>query len=137
MYLTLNVTLPPCHPVTLSFSICAAPEVLLKKDYTRSVDVWGIGVVVYMMLSNQRPFDTVDDIITGQPPGLISAVWAPISDDAKELIRQVLHHTPDKRPSVEEVLRHPWCQTYERDKTAYKIKSFHRRTLSGKIKTLL
>jgi calcium-dependent protein kinase len=34
--------------------------------------------------------------------------WANISDKAKDLITQLLTYDPEKRPSAEEALKHPW-----------------------------
>jgi len=36
------------------------------------------------------------------------ACWAGISDKAKDLISQLLTYDPEKRPSAQESLQHPW-----------------------------
>jgi serine/threonine protein kinase len=33
-----------------------APEMYNQEPYTRSVDFWGLGVVLYMLLMGQHPF---------------------------------------------------------------------------------
>jgi serine/threonine protein kinase len=35
----------------------AAPEVLLKKPYSHSCDMWGIGCIAYALMSGALPFD--------------------------------------------------------------------------------
>lgn len=37
-----------------------SPEILLRKPYTQSVDLWAIGVVAYILLSGRMPFDDDD-----------------------------------------------------------------------------
>lgn len=39
-----------------------APEVAFKKEYSKSVDVWSIGIVLYMLLTGgSHPLYTVKD----------------------------------------------------------------------------
>jgi len=37
-----------------------APEVLLQRPYGKSVDLWSLGVIVYILLSAMLPFDAED-----------------------------------------------------------------------------
>ena len=38
-----------------------APEVLTESSYTRAVDWWGLGVLIYEMLVGESPFPGDDD----------------------------------------------------------------------------
>ena len=97
-----------------------APEVLLTLDevidgYRHHVDVWAIGVIMYILLSGTAPFygkdddETFDLIIEGNysyPP----RIWANISEPAKKLLDQFLILDPEKRITPEEALKHPWMK---------------------------
>lgn len=39
-----------------------APEVLRSKGYNRSLDMWSVGVIVYVSLSGTFPFNEDEDI---------------------------------------------------------------------------
>ena len=43
---------------TLSY---VAPEVLLQKPYGKEVDLWSLGIIIYLCLSRVLPFDDEDD----------------------------------------------------------------------------
>lgn len=85
----------------------AAPEVLLGLDYDKSVDLWGLGVCVYIMLSGRMPFATVDevcaaDVIFDDP------CWDLISPFAKDLVTRLLVRDPRARLGTADVMSHPW-----------------------------
>ncbi|XP_063228881.1 ovarian-specific serine/threonine-protein kinase Lok-like isoform X2 [Bacillus rossius redtenbacheri] len=93
-----------------------APEVLKVRStgsYTSRVDIWSLGVLLYVCLSASFPFkrtaqhELVEDIMRGayQFP---QKAWAGISKSAIDLVRRMLTIDPAARPSIEEVLRHPW-----------------------------
>merc|ERR1719240_817545 len=51
------------EPPTLKCgSLCSiAPEMLVEKSYCKKVDIWGLGVVLYELLSTDMPFYSDDD----------------------------------------------------------------------------
>ncbi|WAR07491.1 HUNK-like protein, partial [Mya arenaria] len=90
----------------------AAPELLGRKKYGPQVDVWSIGVNMYAMLTGNLPF-TVEPfnikalhtkMLTGQMNPLPDAV----SRDCRDLIKRLLNPDPERRITVEEMLKHPW-----------------------------
>ncbi|KAM8847401.1 serine/threonine-protein kinase D3-like isoform 2-T2 [Synchiropus picturatus] len=93
-----------------------APEVLRSKGYNRSLDMWSVGVIVYVSLSGTFPF-TEDEDISEQiqnaafmyPPG----TWREICPDATDLINNLLQVKMRKRFSVDKSLSHPWLQDYQ------------------------
>ena len=90
-----------------------APEVLAQKPYGKSVDVWSIGVISYILLCGYPPFYDENDanlfaqILKGEFE-FDSPYWDDISEDAKQFIRQLMCVDVEKRLSCEEALRHAW-----------------------------
>lgn len=85
-----------------------APEVLNKK-YNEKCDIWSCGVVLYIILSGQPPFNGQSDqeIMKKVRIGKFSysdPCWANISDKAKDMINQLLTYDPEKRPSAQQTL---------------------------------
>jgi polo-like kinase 1 len=90
-----------------------APEILdnHQKGHSFQVDVWSLGVVMFTMLVGKPPFEDVDVKSTYQrirdnayafPETLF------ISSSAKSLVQSILRHDPKARPTIFEILRHPW-----------------------------
>lgn len=71
-----------------------APEVL-NKNYSKSCDLWSIGVITYILLSNSPPFNAATDekvlevVKTGQFD-YSAPIWETISAQAKDFISQLL-----------------------------------------------
>ena len=91
-----------------------APEVLAK-NYGAKCDIWSCGVITYITLSGIPPFNGASDqeIMKKVKLGKFSfqdAVWANVSDDAKDFITQLLTKDQEKRPSAEQALQHPWIK---------------------------
>ncbi|KAG7257156.1 hypothetical protein CRUP_023677 [Coryphaenoides rupestris] len=93
-----------------------APEVLRSKGYNRSLDMWSVGVIVYVSLSGTFPFNEEEDI-TDQIHNAAfmypANPWKEISGDATELINNLLQVKMRKRYSVDKALCHPWLQDYQ------------------------
>ncbi|XP_071838998.1 peripheral plasma membrane protein CASK-like isoform X1 [Apostichopus japonicus] len=100
-----------------------APEVVKREPYGKPVDIWGCGVMLYILLSGSLPFfgtkDRLFDMICKGRYSMKPRQWDNLSDHAKDLVRKMLRVDPKERLTVEEVLSHPWLR--ERDRTAPKI----------------
>lgn len=48
--------------IFITFIIISAPEVLRNKGYNRSLDMWSVGVIIYVSLSGTFPFNEDEDI---------------------------------------------------------------------------
>jgi calcium-dependent protein kinase len=84
-------------------SYYVAPETL-DGGYSHGVDVWAVGVLLYILLSGEPPFDGASgrDIIAKVKNGqykLQGGAWDAISNEAKDLISNMLCSS-DKRISA-------------------------------------
>ncbi|KAJ8280202.1 hypothetical protein GJAV_G00051760 [Gymnothorax javanicus] len=93
-----------------------APEVLRNQGYNRSLDMWSVGVIMYVSLSGTFPFNEDEDINDQiqnaafmYPPN----PWKHISPDATDLINNLLQVKMRKRYSVDKSLSHTYLQDYQ------------------------
>ncbi|KAL3874741.1 hypothetical protein ACJMK2_037712 [Sinanodonta woodiana] len=93
-----------------------APEVLKSKGYNRSLDMWSVGVVIYVSLSGTFPFNE-DEEISDQiqnaafmyPPN----PWKETSQEAIDLVTNLLQVKMRKRFTADKSLSHVWLQDYQ------------------------
>lgn len=91
-----------------------APEVL-KRRYGPEVDIWSVGVMLYILLCGVPPFwaESENGIFNAILRGHIdfaSDPWPSISPGAKDLVRKMLNSEPKQRLSAIQVLNHPWIK---------------------------
>ena len=102
---------------TLSF---VAPEVLQGKPYDKSVDLWSIGIITFLLLCGYLPFDdkhsereiarqTIQD-----PVPFESKIWNKYSSEAKNFVEGLLQKKPEKRLTIKEILEHPWIKKMDK-----------------------
>lgn len=93
-----------------------APEIVARRPYTSSVDIWAIGVITYIVLSGTFPFDSKQDslifkqILKGKF-SFSGMVWEGISEYAKDFIQCLLTTKPELRLSAADAAKHHWVQT--------------------------
>ena len=92
--------------------IYMAPEQIEKKLYYLSVDIWSIGILMYMLLNNgKHPFykkgDKKQDFINKIKNGKIKYVNK-LSFMAKNLIEKLCEPNPSRRYSAFLAAKHPW-----------------------------
>ena len=88
-----------------------APEIL-KGDYTEKCDIWSAGVILYIFLSGDPPFNGRNDNeiynkIAQMKFTFPDKKWKKISNEAKDLISHMI--CPEKvRYNAKQVMAHPW-----------------------------
>jgi serine/threonine protein kinase len=92
-----------------------APEMLQRRDYSRAVDTWALGVIVFVLLCGCLPFDDdssvpSDDLVRSRFV-LRFPRWAKnLSASAKDLLSHLLDVDPRRRYTAEQALQHPWVK---------------------------
>ncbi|SPQ18414.1 1fd81344-ce6c-474c-8bb3-1850a4a98a23 [Thermothielavioides terrestris] len=103
-------TMTPCGTVGYT-----APEIVKDERYSKSVDMWALGCVLYTLLCGFPPFyDESLQVLTekvakGQYT-FLSPWWDDISHSARDLISHLLCVDPEKRYTIREFLAHPWIR---------------------------
>ena len=95
-----------------------APEILNGERYGPSVDMWSLGVIMFIMLSGEPPFFCENETkmfnkIRQCDYKFHPEKWGTVSDNAKDLISKLLIVDFQSRLSPLEVLEHPWINNME------------------------
>lgn len=90
-----------------------APEVLSYEPICLSTDIWSVGVLGYVLLSGFSPFGADDKQQTFLNISKCALSFEPehfedVSSAAIDFIKSALIVDPRKRPTVHELLDHPW-----------------------------
>jgi len=98
-----------------------APEVLMSEHYDKSVDMWGIGIITYILLAGYPPFYADNDTqlfekIMNADYDFDDECWDDVSDLAKDFIRHLLVKNPEERFNADQALEHPWITSTAPDK---------------------
>lgn len=107
---TLDV---PCG--TLGY---VAPEVLMMRGYGREVDMWSIGVVLFLMVRGRLPFDskekqTLIEKTIEANLDLTGQYWSNMTSQCRDFLEKMLTKEPSARLTSEQALQHSWIRNGE------------------------
>mmetsp|Transcript_31682 Transcript_31682/g.90025 ORF Transcript_31682/g.90025 Transcript_31682/m.90025 type:complete len:481 (+) Transcript_31682:108-1550(+) len=83
--------------------------------YNEQVDSWSVGILAYELIVGFPPFEresraaTLECIMYTEPQ---FPMW--MSDEAIDFIKKALSKDRTRRPTIPEMLKHPWVQIHER-----------------------
>nr|SVE79400.1 EOG090X03P9 [Daphnia magna] len=95
-----------------------SPEVATRSSHGFEADVWGLGCLLYTLLVGRPPFDT--DAVKSTLTRVVMADYklpVTMSVEAKDLIQRLLKKNPKERPSLMEVMEHPFMKKRNRNDT--------------------
>ena len=97
--------------------IYAAPEMLEGKSYDGTkIDIWSLGISLYTMVCGELPFvvDDENDIYILMDKIIKGNYNIPefLSDECKDLIKNMLVTDPDKRITLEQIKNHKWVNKF-------------------------
>ena len=85
----------------------------MRQPYDQQSDMWSVGCIIFLLLSGNLPFmgrsqkELFKKIVSGKFE-FDDDDWCDVSDDAKDLVKQLLVLDPDQRLTSAEALKHKW-----------------------------
>ncbi|KAJ6244539.1 ovarian-specific serine/threonine-protein kinase lok-related [Anaeramoeba flamelloides] len=113
-----------------------APEILNSGifGYSKNVDLWSCGVILYQMLSGELPFNNSNTNNNNQNNNNFNNLfqkiqesyldfnedlWENISPSAQDLVENLLIKNPQKRFTTQQALNHQWFVDFEEDPKSF------------------
>lgn len=102
-----------------------APE-MVKKRYNSRVDVWAVGVVAYILMAGQPPFDGAKELQTSENILTQEIDLEPLkkncaSDLACDFIEQIFIKSKNMRPKANKLLQNQWITKLGRISSEFRL----------------
>jgi serine/threonine protein kinase len=91
-----------------------APEMLQRNSYDKSIDMWALGVITFVLLCGCLPFDDDSGRLASESAARAKFVlrfprWASnLSQPARDLLENLLNVDPKFRFTAAKAEKHPW-----------------------------
>jgi len=110
---------------TLSYQ---APEILLRMPYGKAIDLWSIGIILYVMLGGYHPFRAsderkVNDLVIQGKFMFHECYWHDVTSDGKALIRELLTKLPTRRCTARCALQLKWIKQEQKSRGLKRLRS--------------
>lgn len=111
--------------------------------YSIQVDMWSLGVILYILLSGIHPFqlDDEEEMLTNIENcqwGWVGDAWKTISKEGKDMVMRLLEPDPRRRLTAKQALEHPWLSINSEEKIdTEELRRFQaRRKLKGAVRAV-
>lgn len=120
-----SVHAPSSRRTTLCGTLdCLPPEMIEGRMHDEKVDVWSLGVLCYEFLIGKPPFEADTYQETYRRISRAEFTFPDcMPEEARDLISRLLKHNPSQRPTLKEVLEHPWITANSKPSSCQKKES--------------
>ena len=94
---------------------------VLRRNYTRSCDLWSVGIVAYILIAGHPPFNKRDNsaihraVLKGRYR-FASKDWKHTTKESRDFVRRLLQADSVGRMTVDEALAHPWIARHNSER---------------------
>lgn len=86
-----------------------APEILFQKQQSTGIDIWALGILLYELLHNKAPYSGRSMAEVKKRIIHSKIKFKPnCNPDAQDLIQKILRVKVEDRPTIEQILKHPF-----------------------------